>query len=555
MKKQWLFESIEEITSGELLTLNDYTGLEVLAGNMKFHMQLNELPDTEYDMYSPEIYKSNMSHTESRNYRINSAILAKDLLVPFFKNKTTYTLVTKWNHPQLYAQHDLGMDSDKNSYYQIRILHLQIAGQLYKDLVEEILPLFEEGDREIVKCRILNDTLVPINKSASYYMVEIKEEIIDHTSGKNKDEITPSALIAIWEKFLGITSAMAVECDKYDYVVSRANYATALERHTAGKPTADDLYILETKELNPDNPNYNTISIVINNNTLIPVKQALTEFHRLKPNGIPLTKEQHQELIAKENSKKSSKRSTTSQILEGIYESKPPKALLLPMQVAYSAQRALTNLYFPLTHSRDEISTFINYIDNYKPMYTTPKKIPLNESIDQSIVFKEKNLISDIILITSMSNIDILTICNKCLDLLNLIKMRYSISLNKQNKSYFGIFESTTEYNKNLYSKIFEAYIKNIIAKCIKVIVDRNELLTSNMQDNIGISVFIGIINECKEHLNIDDLHAVNALIILEKLSDELQILEEAMSRYKLKFNENEERLGLKRRSYVLGPT
>lgn len=507
-------ESIEEINEGKLFTIKDFS-----FESATYKGSGLKIPQSEYEMFDFNIssidpskcifsqvkfdppfvitggysnkeysYKKNVSEAEAFRFKI-----------PIFNSKTTYALFNKCNKAYLYydsSKRDLRRMEEfywaKGYNFYPGLMACKRAIDIYKDLIDEILPLFEEPAREQVKAVIYRDSIKIFIDHACDYMEYIQKDIKNHLN-EYANYTTHSAAIDSWENAINMVSALLIEVYTYVEIADRYSYKEGLEKHMAGVQHYERVY----DSLNPDNPAYIKEHIELYKTKIKPVKYELENFYKLKPKGrliINVEENATNSVVALRNNTET-------------FVAKPPKAIVWAVNSFQSAQSYVSALYGSVSSVSDEKAPLLEELKNYNPVYQTPKKAPIDKSIDQNIVLREKNLFlkSDSISVTDVSSLS--EFIKECCDTLNLIRMRYSLSLSTNNNAYFSMFETAAEYDQRAYSLIIESYIENIIGKCLTATINclienkNNALMLDLDLQNSNIDKLIKMIKSVQVYL------------------------------------------------------
>lgn len=472
-------DSIEEINEGKLFDIKDFS-----FGHVNYKGSILKIPQTEYEMFAFYISKIDPSKCifdqikfahpviitgdyVSKEYSYKKIVNESEnsrFEVPVFNDKTTYAIFNKCNKAYLYyksSKFDFEIIKEHYFYnwsnFYPGLMACKRAIDTYKEVIDEILPLFEESAREQVKAIVYRGSIRTLIQHACDFMEYIKKDIAKHINEYANYTTHPEA-ISSWENSINMVSALLVEIYAYVEIADRYSYKESLVKQKAGVQHYESV----PDSLSPDKPAYIKEHIELYKKKIKPVKDKLENFYKLKPKGMPIINVETNEAALVLDLQNNTK----------IFINKPPRAIVWAVNFFLSTQDYISALYYSVSHVRDEKVPLLGELKNYSPIYQAPKAPPVDKSIDQLIILREKNLFLKVETVNVTDILSVTEFVKECCDALNIIRMRYSLSLSTINNSYFNMFETYSEYDKKTYCLIIESYIEKIMVKCINATIN-----------------------------------------------------------------------------------
>lgn len=451
-------DTILDATNGELLSASDFECME--------EIYLSSLPAAVYNT-EPAGYW-NVSPFDNGKYYVKRNLeegITPDtsILVPKIKGLFIRELAIAWVLPGLYRGADYVVAIYKNKRstspypYPVQLYWKMKAAELYKGLVDELLPLFKEEDREQVKSRLLAGTVGDCIRRLTYTFATGISKDIEFCKDRFGLTNVPQLKIDNWVEWSNLLDAWIAEANVY-------RKEQQLYRHNKDlKNIKDGLYNKVTWD-HPDD------------------KRSLSQW-RIWP-------------ISEEVKSFLQEREAALNPAPTPYETVSVKVHPATMMFIHEAQK-VSQLAGCLhvgetTANTEERVRLLDKLEGYKPKFVSPKAAKPN-SIDADIALQEKRLMQCAEQVSQQSVEELLQLTKDATKLLSMVYMRYKNSLNaKDEPSYFGWFKPASLTDKESYYEVFAFYMENIFHKCLvpllRLTTSEPALYEVALRDAIGTS-------------------------------------------------------------------
>lgn len=477
-------DTIEEVTNGELLSVNDFMGMHTTRFDANALGDLNS-----YILKTKKFPRYNSDGT----LRHNVEFICIQIEMPILKECIVKELARKWSHPQyyiaaIYEHKDRYRGRENYSprlYFEKIVMQYAKAIELYKQLVYELLSLFKEEDREAAKSKMMCGV---VGEHINHMSRDLAYGLQDDIAGQKKDfgiANIPQNLIDTWTDLCNIVDAWIAEIQPYrkEQQLYRHNkdledfksgkISIALTRHPDLKNSLDQWYIYPR-------------SYILNNF----LKERALALNLPVPQGETINVKMH------------------------------PSTMTF-VHATQMASRLWNNAFtYNSATENSESVKLLDKLEGYKAKYCAPKAVSIS-LVDAEIILQEKLIVRSLVQVDRQDVAGLLDTTQSAIKLLSLIHMRYKISLETKNDdTYFAFFKSVSLIDKENYYDIFSFYLENIFQHCLtpllKLISPVPDVYSNEFKQTT--EAVCAIIDFCYDLSNVDSTSAKRAIKVLSEI-------------------------------------
>jgi len=373
--------------------------------------------------------------------------------VPVINRHTTLSLVTDWKEAYTYYETARRYAHDDSDYQCSVMLYIKTA-EKYIQLIEQLLPYFEEKDRHIVKSRIFHDVASSMVCDAALILKYGLRRELMYMRKYSEPHPNYKGFIDHLGSILSSVAAMVAEATYYIQVYDEYEYSK---------------YHAELKNKQREKSKYPPSH---------PSDRKYRGLRRIWQEQIATSQKYYAELCTLAFGANPAPAIVPKKpiVVTEAIDLQVPRILLWSGKILNVCSTVYSRV-MPIKNEED-----LPLIDN-SVKYIPPQGAPANQSLDVGIEFKERTLSAELnsLMDSSYSYAAILACLIQGVELLSLLNVRYKY-LFKDDDKYFRFLESYSSINKKQYYSILESYLEKFIYPCLAIAI---EIIKQTSLDNI----------------------------------------------------------------------